>query len=375
MMTWTYDDAGETYDDVEATYQGYVLTGEPELLLDGLGVPELAYSGPKMTARVGDTLGTLDATIIDFVPSLNSAVTFYLDGTTPLWDGTVASVETDEFIGGHTFSQMTAQAPAWPGGTPTASPWDLSDTPNFSTTFPYVKLTGRKRNTEGTIMVGYTAVVDKPGLWRNMTIEVTSANFSLAAVTFLIVEISLEYQTPDAPRYTLILDESQPQLPELITDAAAGATVQNVENVPATVTVDATGLTVIDGAITVSNPEGTVIIDGTGDMFRIIASGTISTLTFSNPGFYTSLITLETGLNYAPAFAAFLATTGGNAYPVPYTQIGSGSGAHVDWYWEVWIHATGIGTTELTATVRSSVASGTTPGYTFRYYIFEQTAI
>lgn len=47
-------------------------------------------------------------------------------------------------------------------------------------------------------------------------------------------------------------------------------------NGPGTVTADDSGLTITGGALTVKNPGGTVIIDGTSDMFKIAATGTLS---------------------------------------------------------------------------------------------------
>ncbi len=371
----TYNESGLDYDEAAYTYAGYQLTGT-DLLLDGEGVPEVAYSGPTATTRATDSAGTLDVTLHDLVPVLGQSVALYLDPSTKLWDGTVVAVTTDELPkGGHTVSQMNATDAGFAGGSTPASPWDVSDTPNFSTTFPYVRLTGQTRLEDGLEVTTYELVVDKAGLTSNMNIDVTSALHGLSADVFLIKELTVEFLTPDQPRWTAILGESLPQLDQLIADQAANATVANVINTPATVTVDATGLTVTDGAITVVNPEGTVIIDGSGDMFRIIATGTIQTDSFSNPGSNTATINLNTGLDYVPAFVGYLASESGAVRTTPNLQIGSGSAAHVDWQWELWINSQSGGLTTLKAAVRSSVVGGTTQGYTFRFYIFEQTAI
>lgn len=51
----------------------------------------------------------------------------------------------------------------------------------------------------------------------------------------------------------------------------------NANDDGATVIVDRGGITVTDGAITVTNAGATVIIDGTSDMFKIAATGTVTT--------------------------------------------------------------------------------------------------
>jgi hypothetical protein len=59
-------------------------------------------------------------------------------------------------------------------------------------------------------------------------------------------------------------------------DSIAVGAVNNLTNVGATVIIDAAGITVTNGALVVTNPGSTVIIDGTSDMFRIEATGTLS---------------------------------------------------------------------------------------------------
>lgn len=57
---------------------------------------------------------------------------------------------------------------------------------------------------------------------------------------------------------------------------AATATIALVANDGTTVVIDPDGLTIIEGAITVSNGDDVVIIDGTSDIFKIVTSGTVS---------------------------------------------------------------------------------------------------
>lgn len=52
--------------------------------------------------------------------------------------------------------------------------------------------------------------------------------------------------------------------------------VKIVNNAGSTVVINASGITITGGAISVTNGSGTVIIDGTSNMFKIIATGTQS---------------------------------------------------------------------------------------------------
>lgn len=56
---------------------------------------------------------------------------------------------------------------------------------------------------------------------------------------------------------------------------AADAVIANVANVGGTTVIDEDGIAVTAGAITVTNPGGTVIIDGTSNMFKVLATGTM----------------------------------------------------------------------------------------------------
>jgi hypothetical protein len=64
----------------------------------------------------------------------------------------------------------------------------------------------------------------------------------------------------------------------------ASAVIALVTNAGATVVIDASGIAVTGGAITVTNPGSVVIIDGTSNMFKIAATGTQQTTQVSGAG-------------------------------------------------------------------------------------------
>ena len=85
------------------------------------------------------------------------------------------------------------------------------------------------------------------------------------------------------------------------TDARISAE-QNVAAAGGSVTVDSGGVTITNGAITVKNPGGTVIIDGTSNMFKILSTGTKS-VTMSNTAAFNA-VTASTTFTGLGTFAA-----------------------------------------------------------------------
>jgi hypothetical protein len=86
---------------------------------------------------------------------------------------------------------------------------------------------------------------------------------------------------------------------------SATAFIRLVTNAGATVVIDASGLTVTGGAITVRNPTGVVIIDGTSNMFKIAATGTQSKTITSETDWQSATTTLS-GLGALPTTPAHL---------------------------------------------------------------------
>lgn len=126
----------------------------------------------------------------------------------------------------------------------------------------------------------------------------------------------------------------------------------------------------------VNNPAGSVIIDGSSDMFRITAAGTLALSGFTsplNPG-ATNNVSIGTGLSYTPISIFQWERSGGtDSYPSPYNVV-QNSGALFEWY-EANIHNTGGGITKVECQASSARSPATAiPGKTLRYYILEQVA-
>jgi hypothetical protein len=92
--------------------------------------------------------------------------------------------------------------------------------------------------------------------------------------------------------------------------AGQGAALAGLDTAYApTVAMGAAGLFITNGAISVTNPGSTVIIDGTSDMFRIAATGTMNAPAAAA---YTEEIgstEVATGLAYNPAHYVFLTSS------------------------------------------------------------------
>lgn len=86
----------------------------------------------------------------------------------------------------------------------------------------------------------------------------------------------------------------------------------NVDNETADVIIDKDGITVIEGAITVTNAGATVIIDGSSNMFKIASTGTRSFAgPNGSPAETTSTVDVATGFDYTPAFQVYLTNSAG----------------------------------------------------------------
>lgn len=136
---------------------------------------------------------------------------------------------------------------------------------------------------------------------------------------------------------------------------------------------------ITDTSITVNGADGTVIIDGSSNMFKIIATGTKSVTGcdgVASPGCSAggNTVTINTGLNYEPAHLSFradgtfarnitritAANTGGNGTVVDmqqaYTEVTGGTQTRwaMDW---------------VTFVDRSAVT------LSFKYYILQEAAL
>lgn len=109
-------------------------------------------------------------------------------------------------------------------------------------------------------------------------------------------------------------------------DHMAANTLHVFDNVPGTaaegaVTIDSDGVEITDGKLTVRNPNGNVIIDGTSNMFKIHATGTVSIASNDYEDIYFpalgySPVTLfygenDNGIPYFPWFYYYNGNPGG----------------------------------------------------------------
>ncbi len=146
----------------------------------------------------------------------------------------------------------------------------------------------------------------------------------------------------------------------------------------ASVVVNRDGITITEGGITVTNEDAVVIIDGTSNMFKIAATGTVSTSSFTKTTGASSTGTVDvlTGFTYRPAFLAFF-QFGGGAYPTPYYVLNhiAGGGTVLDAY-ESWVQVVNTDQTRVSFKIQTSRNDGTTmPVFTLAYYLLKEAAI
>jgi len=102
-------------------------------------------------------------------------------------------------------------------------------------------------------------------------------------------------------------------------EAAGGTFSGNLDAVSGSfsdgnVNIDSSGITISSGGLTVTNPDGDVIIDGESDMFKIHQTGTVSVSAGGS-------ISVHHGLGYAPAFLFFIDFEGSRNFPI-YNYLG-----------------------------------------------------
>lgn len=127
------------------------------------------------------------------------------------------------------------------------------------------------------------------------------------------------------------------------------------------------GITVLNGAIVVKNAGATVIIDGTSNMFKIAATGTMNyPYTDAGTPNASATVTVATGLTYAPAFLGFV-QSGSYAYPSP---LDNGVGV----MWEPIVRVVNTNETEVSHRVHNSSGSPVA-AFAGRYYLLKEAAL
>jgi len=145
--------------------------------------------------------------------------------------------------------------------------------------------------------------------------------------------------------------------------------------------IDNGGVTVTGGAITVKNAGGTVIIDGTSDIFKIAATGTQSLTgpngSGSGGGSASVGVTIATGLTVRPAHIGFM-LVGSFAYPLTYTLFDNSNGyPSSGLVTDVWTQTTTVSGGSSTDVEErwATRLNRTASTYSFRYYILAEAAI
>lgn len=147
------------------------------------------------------------------------------------------------------------------------------------------------------------------------------------------------------------------------------------------VVIDNAGVTVTAGAITVTNSGGTVIIDGSSNIFKILASGTINVTGPNGSGalgaLSTTVVDITLNLAYTPSFLGYYLTTDGYAYMSPFHQWNRTNGTATDGEVtdEEYVAVRTINATQ--TRVRAgwqSVFNQTAFDIDFRYYVLKEIA-
>lgn len=209
-----------------------------------------------------------------------------------------------------------------------------------------------------------------------MRIQVKSEHLGLTDFTwFRITRRTIEADGNDVSYLVSLEFYVNPVATRFSTPRVEWGEHSNTNDDGATVIIDENGITVLDGAISVSNAGDTVIIDGTSDMFRIVASGTVTVAKNTSKGDMYKVFDVDAGLTYNPATLWYVNVQDGNGKVWAYlcTRIlHNTSGQIVDYFGGMARHI-GSGVTRVRA------IKGTTKpplkAQVFRFYVLHQTAI
>ena len=127
----------------------------------------------------------------------------------------------------------------------------------------------------------------------------------------------------------------------------------------------------------VSGPDGSTIIDGTSDMFRVVATGNLFASAGPNgtPGAIDQVIVtldLATGLTYPPAHMMFVDQGSNSVQPLPWENVTAAG----EWTDRTTCSANLVATNQTRVGFTwSAQANLTGNSRTVRYYILEQVGI
>lgn len=235
----------------------------------------------KTTADGGQ--GVLDVSLIDppTVPAVEDAVVL-ADGATTLYSGKVRLVKLRQ-MKTHVFVDLSCQNDADPAGLPTAAPFEISDAPSPPTSYGFRTLTLQTESTSGNIKTSGVAVIDQAGITAGMNVKITSANYGLTAREMTVQTVEVTYERATAPVYAISFGDPIVTLARIVREIPAGAitetmisdgaistpklqayAVQTVSNEGATVTIDAAGITIKEGALNFPFPGGENLLLNSG---------------------------------------------------------------------------------------------------------------
>ncbi len=188
-----------------------VLTGYAPTLINNTVYLTVAGVAQRSFIRYGTLtlkLQTLDFALIDpaTIPALGDAVTLVSQGVVnPSWSGTVVAVTKADIVdlaSGHKLITVTAKNSST--ATVTAAPFNLSDTPNGTTTFGYRGLVVHStQNTDGSTPTMGNCTVFQPGLGPGMTFNLTSSNLGYSAQAFSIANVTITWGDLEVPIYLI----------------------------------------------------------------------------------------------------------------------------------------------------------------------------
>lgn len=118
----------------------------------------------------------------------------------------------------------------------------------------------------------------------------------------------------------------------------------------------------------------TVIIDGTSNVFKIAATGTLTPPAISSgPAESSAQVTLATGLTFVPAHLGYVNYGAGQARMLPYTIANwLGDGVGIDWYY-MEVAVVNTDETRVTAEMKTRRAGGLS-ALPHRYYVLQEVA-
>lgn len=175
-----------------------------------------------------------------------------------------------------------------------------------------------------------------------------------------------------APGYTPALGLA-PVPDPVIPGIVQGVVVQDVHNATGDAVINASGVIITGGALTVKNGSNVVIIDGSSDMFRIAAQGT-GTVYGPTANSGNSDMQTFSGLgDFTPTFLGFIELGSPIGDALPFVKISTATGHVLDSI-RMYTQNLGSGAVRVAVYWDTTTASYGQSAFTYRVYILEQVA-